>query len=504
MDEAATTTKLVLEASGISKTFPGVKALDDVSISLYEGEVLSLVGENGAGKSTLTKILSGLYRTDHGGGSIKLNGELVRFQNSKEAKEHGLITIFQELSLVKGLTVAENIFLGNLPRTKLGLIDWSELREKTRAILNEVELDVSPDELVGDLSISRQQMVEIARALTLGAKVIIFDEPTSSLTETEKDVLFKNINTLRNKGVGIIYITHKMDEVFEISDRITVLRDGKNSGDLKTSEAQLDDVISLMIGRVIDDYFHKNEAEKGKEILRVEGLSSQGLFDDISFSVRQGEVVGLYGLVGAGRTEVAETIFGARSYQSGKVLIEGQEVKIKDTGDAVRAGIGFVPEDRKEKGVVLKMSCLENTSIAKLPWMNKYGFLREKEEKEIFSDYKDKLSISTPSPQQQVVKLSGGNQQKIVIAKWLCLNPRLLILDEPTRGIDVGSKAEIHKLIAKLAETGIAVIVISSEMPEIMGVSDRIVTMRQGIISGEFSGDDISESNLIKAIAHVN
>lgn len=504
MDETATTTKVVLEASGISKTFPGVKALDNVSISLNEGEVLSLVGENGAGKSTLTKILSGLYRTDHGGGSIKLSGDLVRFQNSKEAKEHGLITIFQELSLVKGLTVAENIFLGNLPRTKLGLIDWSELRVKARDILGEVELDVSPDELVGDLSISRQQMVEIARALTLGARVIIFDEPTSSLTETEKDVLFKNINALRNKGVGIIYITHKMDEVFEISDRITVLRDGKNSGDLKTSEAKLDDVISLMIGRVIDDYFHKNEAEKGKEILRVENLTSPGLFEDIGFSVRQGEVVGLYGLVGAGRTEVAETIFGARNYDSGKVFIEGQEVKIKNTGDAVKSGMGFVPEDRKEKGVVLKMSCLENTSIAKLPWLNTYGFLKEKEEKRIFSEYKGKLSISTPNPQQQVVKLSGGNQQKIVIAKWLCLNPRLLILDEPTRGIDVGSKAEIHKLIAKLAETGIAVIVISSEMPEIMGVSDRIVTMRQGKISGEFSGDEITEANLIKAIAHVN
>ncbi|MCF7915869.1 MAG: sugar ABC transporter ATP-binding protein [Spirochaetaceae bacterium] len=504
MEETAATTARVLEASGISKTFPGVKALENVSLTLNKGEVLSLVGENGAGKSTLTKVLSGLYRTDHGVGSIKLNGELVHFQNAKEAKDHGLITIFQELSLVKGLTVAENVFLGNLPRTKFNLIDWHTLREQTRNILAEMGLDISPDELAGDLSISKQQMVEIARAFTLGAKVLIFDEPTSSLTETEKEILFKIIHTLREKGVGIIYITHKMDEVFEISDRITVLRDGKNSGDLNTSTAKLDDIISLMIGRVIDDYFHKNEAEKGKEILRVEQLSSAGLFKDINFSVRQGEVVGLYGLVGAGRTELAETIFGARPVTSGKVLIEGQDVRIKDTGDAVRLGLGFVPEDRKEKGVVLKMSCIENTSIAKLPWMSNYGFLREKEEKEIFKEYKDKLSISTPSPQQQVVKLSGGNQQKIVIAKWLCLNPRLLILDEPTRGIDVGSKAEIHKLIAKLAESGIAVIVISSEMPEIMGVSDRIMTMREGKISGEFTGDDITEQNLITAIAHVN
>ncbi|HKK66489.1 MAG TPA: ATP-binding cassette domain-containing protein, partial [Clostridia bacterium] len=263
MEETAATTARVLEASGISKTFPGVKALEDVSLTLNKGEVLSLVGENGAGKSTLTKVLSGLYRTDHGVGSIKLNGELVHFQNAKEAKDHGLITIFQELSLVKGLTVAENVFLGNLPRTKFNLIDWHTLREKTRNILAEMGLDISPDELAGDLSISKQQMVEIARAFTLGARVLIFDEPTSSLTETEKEILFKIIHTLREKGVGIIYITHKMDEVFEISDRITVLRDGKNSGDLNTATAKLDDIISLMIGRVIDDYFHKNEAEKG-------------------------------------------------------------------------------------------------------------------------------------------------------------------------------------------------------------------------------------------------
>lgn len=504
MDTRATATETVLEASGISKSFPGVIALDNVSISLNRGEVLALVGENGAGKSTLTKILSGLYKTDHGVGSIKLNGELVHFHNAKEAKDNGLITIFQELSLVKGLSVAENIFLGNLPRTKLGLIDWRTLNKNTKEILTEVELDVSPEDLSGDLSISKQQMVEIARALTLGAKVIIFDEPTSSLTETEKDVLFKNIKTLKAKGVGIIYITHKMDEVFELSDRITVLRDGKNSGNLKTSEVQLDDVISLMIGRIIDEYFHKNTAEKGKEILRIEGLTSYGLFEDISLNVHQGEVVGLYGLVGAGRTEVAETIFGARSYQKGTISLKGKEVKIRSTRDAVKLGIGFVPEDRKEKGLVLKLSCLENTSIAKLPWINTFGYLNEKEERKIFKEYKGKLSISTPSAKQQVVKLSGGNQQKVVIAKWLCLNPSLLILDEPTRGIDVGSKAEIHKLIAKLAEAGIAVIVISSEMPEIMGVSDRIVTMRTGKTSGEFSGDDINERTLIKAIAQIS
>ena len=494
---------VVLEARNISKTFPGVKALDSVEIELRRGEVLALVGENGAGKSTLTKILSGIHQPDRGSGDITLSGEVVRFQNSKDAKSNGLITIYQELSLVPDLSVAENIFLGNIPRTKLNLIDWKELNRRAEGILKDIELDISPKEILGNLSISRQQMVEIARALSQGAKVIIFDEPTSSLTESEKDVLFKNINALKKKDVAIVYITHKMDEVFELSDRIAVLRDGKNSGSLVTKEAGLDDVIQLMIGRVIDDYFHKNEAEKGKEVLRVEGLSRSGEFEDISFSVREGEVVGLYGLVGAGRSEVAESIFGARNLDSGRVLLEGAEVKINNTGDAVHLGMGFLPEDRKEQGLVLGMSCRDNMSIAKLPWINKLGFLSPSMEENIYKEYKDKLSIATPGPTYKVVTLSGGNQQKIVLAKWLSLNPKVLILDEPTRGIDVGSKAEIHKLIASLAEAGIAVVVISSEMPEIMGVSDRIITMRAGRITGEFTEDEITESNLINAIAHV-
>lgn len=496
--------RMILEAKNISKSFPGVRALDSVDLHLQEGEVLALVGENGAGKSTLTKILSGLYRTDHGSGEITLDGEVVHFQNSMDAKEHGLITIFQELSLVPGLSVAENIFLGNLPKTRLGLIDWKELNRRASEILKELELDIPPQELLGNLSISKQQMVEIARALSQGAKVIIFDEPTSSLTESEKDILFRNIKRLKEKKVAIIYITHKMDEVFEITDRITVLRDGKNSGGLITAGAKLEEIIQLMIGRVIDDYFHKNAAEKGDEVLRIEGFSKSGLFQDISFSVRAGEVVGLYGLVGAGRSEVAESIFGVRSIDAGKVFIEGKEITIRTTRDAVKNGMGFLPEDRKEQGLILGMSCRENASIAKLPWIHKYGFLQAQKEKEIFDEYKEKLSIATPSPLQRVIKLSGGNQQKIVLAKWLTINPKILILDEPTRGIDVGSKAEIHKLIAKLAETGISVVVISSEMPEIMGVSDRIITMREGRITGEFSGDEITEENLITAIAQVN
>lgn len=493
----------ILEVHSVSKTFPGVKALDQVSLTLKPGEVLALVGENGAGKSTLTKILSGIHRPNPESQDIFLAGEKVDFRTSQEAKSHGLVTIYQELSLVPGLTVAENIFLGNLPRTRMGLIDWKALNERAREIMHELGIDVEPDEIVGNLSISRQQMVEIARALSQGTKVIIFDEPTSSLTENEKDILFDNIRRLKEKGVAIIYITHKMDEVFEITDRVEVLRDGKNSGGLVTADAKLDDIIQLMIGRVVDDYFHKNQAEKGKEVLRVEKLTKAGLFEDISFTVREGEVVGLYGLVGAGRSEVAETIFGGRSADTGNIYLDDTLIRIRSTKDAVEAGMGFVPEDRKQQGLVLQMTCRDNSTIAKLPWINTAGFVDRKAEKEIFDEYQQKLSISTPSPLQRVVKLSGGNQQKIVIAKWMSLNPRLLILDEPTRGIDVGSKAEIHKLIARLAEAGIAVLVISSEMPEIMGVSDRIITMREGRATGTFTGDEITEENLITAIAHV-
>ncbi len=494
---------LILEVKQVSKFFPGVRALDRVDLTLHRGEVLCLVGENGAGKSTLTKILSGIHDPNPSTEYIRLDGEEVEFRNSQEAKARGLVTIYQELSLVQGLTVAENIFLGNLPRTRRGLIDWKTLNARSTEILSELGVDVDSEELVGNLSISRQQMVEIARALSQGTKVIIFDEPTSSLTETEKDILFDNIRRLKARGVAIIYITHKMDEVFEISDRITVLRDGKNSGELVTKEAKLDDIIRLMIGRVVEDYFHKNEAEKGDEVLRVEGLTKAGLFEDVSFSIRSGEVVGLYGLVGAGRSEVAETVFGARPHDSGTVYLQGKAVKIDSTKDAVIQGMGFVPEDRKQQGLILQMTCRDNTSIAKLPWISTMGVVDRRREKSIFIDYQSKLSISTPSPTQRVDKLSGGNQQKIVIAKWMSLGPKVLILDEPTRGIDVGSKAEIHKLIAQLAESGMAVLVISSEMPEIMGVSDRIITMRQGRVSGIFTEDEITQENLMTAIAHV-
>jgi len=492
----------ILEMNEVSKSFPGVKALDRVNLQAKAGEVLALVGENGAGKSTLMKVLAGIYRPDARSGDIVLDGGKVQYSSPLEARKDGLILIFQELSLVPELSVAENIFLGNLPRTRLGLIDWKTLREKTRKILKDIELDVDEMQIVTRLSIAKQQMVEIARSLSQGAKVAIFDEPTSSLTDTEKKILFRDIRRMRDDGVAIIYITHKMDEVFEISDRVMVLRDGKNRGTLVTRDARLEDITQLMIGRVLDDYFHKNQAKKGNEVLRVEDLEKKGLFSGVSFSVREGEVVGLYGLVGAGRSEIAETIFGIYAPDAGTIHIGGEKAHIGNSRDAVHLRLGLVPENRQQQGLVLKMSCAENLTLAKLDSMSRFGFLRMEDETRLFDEYKKKLSIATPGPAQKVVNLSGGNQQKIVIAKWMSTTPRLLILDEPTRGIDVGSKAEIHRIIAELAEAGMAVLVISSEMPEIMGICDRIISVRSGEITGVFSDQEVTEEKLIEAITH--
>ena len=490
----------VLEMNDISKTFPGVKALSHARLNLKYGEVLALCGENGAGKSTLMKVLSGVHQADADSGEILYQGKPVRYRNPMEAKEDGIILIFQELSLVMDLSVAENIYLGSLPM-KHGIVDWKKLNTDAKTVLEKLGCEVDPKAPVATLPIAQQQLVEIARGIALGAKVLILDEPTSSLTEKEKDSLFENINSLKAQGVGIVYITHKMDEVFEISDRVLVFRDGQPTGEFKTKDITLEDIVQSMIGRTLDDYFHKSHAAPGDEVIRVEKLCLKGVYQDISFHVRKGEIVGLYGLVGAGRTEIVETIFGIRRPDSGEIYLNGKQVKIRNSVDAVQKHrIGFVPENRKEEGLVLDMTCRENISMAKLPWIRRHGFIDNQKTKEIYNEYQQKMSISSPSPEQKVVNLSGGNQQKIVIGKWMSISPQLLILDEPTRGIDVGSKAEIHKLIAELAESGIAVIVISSEMPEVMGISNRLITITQGEITAEFTGDEITEENLIKAI----
>ncbi len=493
---------VILEMKNISRSFPGVKALNQVNLEIKKGEVLALVGENGAGKSTLMKVLAGVYSRDEG--EIIYQGKSVSYHNPLEAKEDGIIIIFQELNLVSELTVAENIFLGTMPTKRFGIIDRKKIKEEARRALNELECDYDENAIVGSLSLARQQMVEIARALVHRANIVILDEPTASLTGHDKEILFRNIRRLKEQGTAIVYISHKMEEIFEISDRITVLRDGEKTGTLVTAETNRNEVTQKMIGRDLDEFYEKASTKFGEEVLRVENLTRKDEFSDISFSIRKGEVLGLYGLVGAGRSEVAETIFGIRPSSSGKIYINGQEKRILNSRSAVSLGIGFVPESRKEQGLVLGMSCKENQSLANIRYLQKFGFIQEREVSRSFQEYQDKLSISCAGPGQPVVNLSGGNQQKIVIAKWLSVNPAILILDEPTRGIDVGSKAEIHKLIARMAEAGMAILVISSEMPEIMGISHRILTIHQGSISGEFSGEEITESNLIHAITNLS
>ena len=493
---------MLLEIKHISKSFPGVKALQKVNLTLRRGEVLALVGENGAGKSTLMKILTGVYQRDSGEGDIVYDGKSVAYKGPQESKNDGIVMIFQELSLVMDVTVAENVYLGSLPYYgRSSIVNHKKLYADTKAILEESGCAVSPRAIVRTLPIAQQQMVEIARASALGAHIVIFDEPTSSLTAAETELLFQNIERLKARGVGIIYISHKMDEIFRISDRITVLRDGQNSCELVTGQTDMDQVVQAMIGRNLTDFFYKNKAQKGRETLRVEKLTLNGVFSDISFSVRKGEVVGLYGLVGAGRTEIVETIFGVREKSAGEIYLNGEKVHIRNSSDAVKHGICLVPENRKEQGLVLRASCRDNIGLAKLPQLtNTIGVVDDKEVDGLYESYRKKLQIASPSPNQKVLYLSGGNQQKIVIAKWLSLVPDLLILDEPTRGIDVGFKSEIHKLTAQLAEQGMAVIVISSEMPEIMGVSDRIITIANGKMTAELTGEEITEGNLIKAI----
>ena len=491
----------ILDIHNVSKTFPGVKALSNIDLNLKRGEVLALLGENGAGKSTLMKILAGVYTPDKGYGHIKVDAREVFYSNPNEAKDDGVVMIFQELSLVPDLSVAENIFLGSMPKKAKGIVDWKKLNANAQAVLDAIGCNINPKSIVRTLPIAEQQLVEICRAMAYGAKIVVFDEPTSSLTDKEKQALFRNIQKLKEQQVGIVYISHKMDEIFEISDRITVFCDGVNRGTLATKDTDLAEVTKLMIGRNLDEYYHKSGVQPGKEILRVEDLTSKDTFKDISFSVREGEVVGLYGLVGAGRSEIVETIFGIRKKTGGSIYFENEPVKINSSRDAVKSGIGLVPEDRKHQGLILEMSCMDNIALAKLPSnANKIGIVDKKKHIQIYAEYKEKLGIASPSPLQKVVFLSGGNQQKVVIGKWMSTNPKLLILDEPTRGIDVGSKAEIHKLIAQFAESGGAVLVISSEMPEIIGISNRIIVIKDGRAVAEYSESEMSEESLIYAV----
>ena len=489
----------VLRLEDIVKTFPGVRALDGVSLSIMPGEVHALMGENGAGKSTLMKVLGGIHQPDEG--QIIIEEQPVVMAGPLDAKAKGIVFIHQELSLAGELSVAENIYLGALPRKRFGLVDWRALYSRTDRILEKLNVRFDARTRVGDLSIANQQMVEIARALTVDAKAVIFDEPTASLTDAEKVVLFEVIADLQAQGVGIAYISHRMEEIFRITDRISVLRDGQYQGTVNTADTDEEGVTRMMIGRKLDLSRNESHHELGEVALEVRGLSCGSLFEDVSFAVRSGEVVGFYGLVGAGRTEIAETLFGLREPSAGTIHLNGEEVRIHSPADAIARGISLVPEDRKTQGLVLGMNCRDNMTLPQVDDLRAGPFVAEGSEIAIFDQYRDKLDIRTPGWKQAAGNLSGGNQQKIVIGKWLSMHPSVLIVDEPTRGIDVGSKSEIHNLIRDLAAHGYAVIVISSEMPEMLHVSDRIVAMYSGRVMRTFTSEEVTEDSLIQAIS---
>jgi ribose transport system ATP-binding protein len=493
-----------LRLVGISKSFPGVKALNDVHLNVRKGEVHGLVGENGAGKSTLMKILSGAYVMDEG--EIYWQGEKVEINKPKDSEELGIAIIYQEFNLVPQLSISENIWLGREPLVNktLQLIDWTEMHKRTQQLLDELELDFDPKRPVAGLGVASQQMVEIAKALSLNAKLLIMDEPTSALSKNEIDQLFSVIQALKDKGVSIIYISHHLEEVFEICDRGTVLRDGNYVATIDPKQTSKDELIQLMVGRTLDQQYPKVKAKRGDEVLRVENLNRKGVLKDINFSAYAGEVLGISGLVGSGRTELVKAIFGADPIDSGRIFIYGKEVQITSPQSAIAAGMGLLPEDRKYEGLVLKLSVKQNVSMASLTKLLKQGMLQLNIEKSKVLDFVDKLRILTPSIEKEVQNLSGGNQQKVVLAKWLASQSRILIFDEPTRGIDVGAKVEVYNLMNELVKNGVAVIMVSSEMPEILGMSDRIMVIHQGELACVLNCEEATQEKILSAAMGVN
>ncbi|MDK2981402.1 MAG: ribose transport system ATP-binding protein [Chloroflexota bacterium] len=488
-----------LRLVGISKSFPGVKALNNVHLDVRRGEVHGLVGENGAGKSTLMKILSGAYVKDEG--EIYWQGEKVEISKPKDSEELGIAIIYQEFNLVPQLSISENIWLGreHLANKTLQLIDWTEMHKRTKMLLDELNLDFDPKRPVAGLGVASQQMVEIAKALSLNAKLLIMDEPTSALSKNEVDQLFSVIRSLKEKGVSIIYISHHLDEVFEICDRGTVLRDGNYVATIDPKKTSKDELIQLMVGRTLDQQYPKVKAERGEELLRVEHLTREGVLKDISFSAYAGEVLGISGLVGSGRTELVKAIFGADPIDSGRIFVHGKEVRISSPQLAIEAGMGLLPEDRKYEGLVLILSVKENVSMASLDKLLKRGLLQLNIEKSKVMDFVGKLRILTPSIDKQVQNLSGGNQQKVVLAKWLASQSRILIFDEPTRGIDVGAKVEVYNLMNELVKDGVAVIMVSSEMPEVLGMSDRILVIHQGELASVLDSEEATQEKILSA-----
>ncbi|MBE5252489.1 sugar ABC transporter ATP-binding protein [Mixta mediterraneensis] len=488
-------TAFALEAEGISKFFPGVKALDNVSLRVRSGTVHALMGENGAGKSTLMKCLIGMYRPDMG--TIRIKGEPVQFQDTMDALRSGVSMIHQELNLVPYMTVAENIWLGREPM-KFGFVDHSKLNQVTQELLNRLNIRLKADRMVGDLSIASQQMVEIAKAVSWNSDIVIMDEPTSALTETEVAHLFTIIRDLREQGKAIIYISHKMDEIFAITDEISIFRDGSWIGSNHTTEFTRQSLITQMVGRELTQLFPKFNNAIGEEVLTVRNLICKDRFTDINFTLRRGEILGVAGLVGAGRSEVMESLFGMESFDSGEVLIDGVPVNIDSPSTAIEKGMAFLTEDRKKSGLFLVLSVMENMSIVNMPeYSGKSGFVSHVKMAQDCMEQIRRLNIKTPTMDQIINNLSGGNQQKVLIARWLLAQPKILILDEPTRGIDVGAKAEIYRLISELANRGVAIIMVSSELPEILGMSDRVMVMHGGRITGILDKEEADQETIL-------
>jgi ribose transport system ATP-binding protein len=482
-------------AEGITKRFPGTLALDNVQLDLWRGEIHAILGENGAGKSTLMKILSGVYQPD--AGEIWLNEHRIAPGSPREALKLGIAIVHQELSLIGPLTVAENIFPGRLPVNALGMVRYRKLFQEADAVLKMLELNVSSRTLVSNLSIANQQLIEIGKALSLNCKVLILDEPTSALTEHEVDVLFAVLRRLVEGGVSILYISHKLDEIFRLAHRVTVLRDGKYIGTRNTNEVTHNDIVSMMVGRQLDALYPDHATGHGQPILEVQNLKLEGYRAANSFKLYAGEILGFAGLIGSGRTELARAIFGADPRQSGTVLLNGQPVVIHRPTDAIRCGIGYLPEDRKIAGLFLDMALSLNVCAADLRNVTVSGVVRRPKERQLANEYIRQLDINTPGPEQEVRRLSGGNQQKVLIAKWLAIRPKVLIVDEPTRGVDVGAKTEIHHLLRTLASQGVGIIMISSELPEVLGMSDRILVMREGAITGELRAAEATQERIM-------
>ncbi|WP_442577778.1 sugar ABC transporter ATP-binding protein [Mesorhizobium sp. ASY16-5R] len=491
----------ILEVDNVRKEFPGVLALDNVQLRLRRGSVHALMGENGAGKSTLMKIVAGIYTPDSG--NFRLRGEEIRLKGPLDALEHGIAMIHQELNLMAPMTVAENIWIRREPKTRLGFIDHGEMHRKTADLFKRLNIHIDPDVKVGTLSVANRQMVEIAKAVSYESDVLIMDEPTSALTEREVDHLFTIIRSLKAEGKGIIYITHKMNELFEIADEVSVFRDGKYIATKASSAVTRDEIIRMMVGREITQMFPKETVPIGEVVLSVKDLCLNRIFHDVSFEVRSGEILGIAGLVGSGRSNIAEAIFGVTPASSGTIELFGREVKVDSPATAMSHGMAFLTEDRKDTGCFLLLDIQQNTQIAVLQsGYVKNGFVQQKRLSRDSLAMSDALRVKTPDMSEPIINLSGGNQQKVLIGRWLLTRPKILILDEPTRGIDVGAKAEIHRLISRLAGEGVAVIMISSEMPEVLGMSDRIMVIHEGRVTGFLNRDEANQVKIMELASH--